>query len=87
LKIVAVEHRRSGTDSTIRSFARQYGLTFDILHDPQGKITELYDINRLPGDVHRRQGWRDQEEADERDQLNAPEARSLVDRLLAEQAD
>jgi len=26
-----------GTDAGIRAFAKQYGLTFEILHDPTGK--------------------------------------------------
>lgn len=34
LHIIAVSVDAPGTDSTIRSFAQHYGLTFEILHDP-----------------------------------------------------
>jgi cytochrome c biogenesis protein CcmG, thiol:disulfide interchange protein DsbE len=84
LKIVAVSIDDPGTDSTIRAFVKQYGLTFEVLHDPQGKISEAYDITGYPetfivgkdGVIRRKlmsaTNW------------NAPEARALVDRLLAE---
>jgi cytochrome c biogenesis protein CcmG, thiol:disulfide interchange protein DsbE len=84
LKIVAVSIDDPGTDSTIRAFVKQYGLTFEVLHDPQGKISEAYDITGYPetfilgkdGVIRRKlmsaTNW------------NAPESRALVDRLLAE---
>jgi cytochrome c biogenesis protein CcmG, thiol:disulfide interchange protein DsbE len=87
LKIVAVSIDDPGTDSTIRAFVKQYGLTFEVLHDPQGKISEAYDITGYPetfivgkdGVIRRKlmsaTNW------------NAPEARALVDRLLAERTD
>jgi peroxiredoxin len=84
LKILAVSIDDPGTDSTIRAFARQYGLTFEILHDPQGKISQLYDVTGYPetfilgkdGVIRRKlmsaTNW------------DSPDARALVDRLLAE---
>ena len=42
LKIVAVSIDDPGTDATIRAFVKQYGLTFEVLHDPQGRISDLY---------------------------------------------
>jgi cytochrome c biogenesis protein CcmG, thiol:disulfide interchange protein DsbE len=87
LKIVAVSIDDPGTDSTIRAFVKQYGLTFEVLHDPQGKISEAYDITGYPetfivgkdGVIRRKlmsaTNW------------NAPEARALVDRLLAERTE
>jgi cytochrome c biogenesis protein CcmG, thiol:disulfide interchange protein DsbE len=84
LKIVAVSIDDPGTDSTIRAFVKQYGLTFEVLHDPQARISEAYDITGYPetfilgkdGVIRRKlmsaTNW------------NAPEARALVDRLLAE---
>jgi cytochrome c biogenesis protein CcmG, thiol:disulfide interchange protein DsbE len=87
LKIVAVSIDDPGTDSTIRAFVKQYGLTFEVLHDPQGKISDAYDITGYPetfivgkdGVIRRKlmsaTNW------------NAPEARALVDRLLAERTD
>jgi cytochrome c biogenesis protein CcmG, thiol:disulfide interchange protein DsbE len=87
LKIVAVSIDDPGTDSTIRAFVKQYRLTFEVLHDPQGKISEAYDITGYPetfivgkdGVIRRKlmsaTNW------------NAPEARALVDRLLAERTE
>jgi cytochrome c biogenesis protein CcmG/thiol:disulfide interchange protein DsbE len=84
LKILAVSIDDPGTDSTIRAFAKQYGLTFEILHDPQGKISQLYDVTGYPetfilgkdGVIRRKlmsaTNW------------DSPDARALVDRLLAE---
>jgi cytochrome c biogenesis protein CcmG, thiol:disulfide interchange protein DsbE len=84
LKIVAVSIDDPGTDSTIRAFVKQYGLTFEVLHDPQAKISEAYDITGYPetfivgkdGVIRRKlmsaTNW------------NSPDARALVDRLLAE---
>ena len=86
LKILAVSIDDPGRDSTIRTFARQYGLTFEILHDPKGTISDLYDITGYPetfivgkdGVIRRKlmaaHDW------------NSPESRALVERLLAEPA-
>lgn len=50
LHIIAVSVDAPGTDSTIRAFARQYGLTFEILHDPTvGPFTA--DGDRTPGRI------------------------------------
>jgi cytochrome c biogenesis protein CcmG/thiol:disulfide interchange protein DsbE len=87
LKIVAVSIDDPGTDSTIRSFVRQYGLTFEILHDPQAKITELYDIGGYPETfIVGRDGVIRKKLMSATD-WNSPAARSLVDRLLAERTE
>jgi cytochrome c biogenesis protein CcmG/thiol:disulfide interchange protein DsbE len=50
LHIVAVSVDAPGMDSTINAFAKQYGLTFEILHDPTvGPFTS--DGSRLPGKI------------------------------------
>jgi peroxiredoxin len=87
LKIVAVSIDDPGTDSTIRSFVRQYGLTFEILHDPQGKITELYDVTGYPETFIVGKDGVIRKKLMSATNWNAPEARSLVDRLLAEQTE
>jgi cytochrome c biogenesis protein CcmG/thiol:disulfide interchange protein DsbE len=84
LKIVAVSIDDPGTDSTIRSFARQYGLTFEILHDPQGKVTELYDISGYPETFIVGKDGVIRKKLMSATDWNSPEARSLVDRLLTE---
>jgi cytochrome c biogenesis protein CcmG, thiol:disulfide interchange protein DsbE len=87
LKIVAVSIDDPGTDAAIRAFVKQYGLTFEVLHDPKGLITDLYDVMGYPetfivgkdGVIRTRRmsatDW------------NSPEARALMDRLLAEQTE
>jgi cytochrome c biogenesis protein CcmG/thiol:disulfide interchange protein DsbE len=84
LKIVAVSIDDPGTDSTIRSFARQYGLTFEILHDPQGKITDLYDISGYPETFIVGKDGVIRKKLMSATDWNSPEARSLVERLLTE---
>ena len=48
LKVVAISIDDPGTDSTIRTFARQHGLTFEILHDPTGAIEKDYQTTGVP---------------------------------------
>lgn len=48
LHILAVSVDSTGTDSTIRAFVHQYGLTFEILHDPSGRIQDVYQTTGVP---------------------------------------
>jgi peroxiredoxin len=48
LKVVAISIDDAGTDSTIRAFARDHALTFDILHDPSGAIEKDYQTTGVP---------------------------------------
>ena len=52
LHIVAVSVDAPGMDSTITAFAKRYGLTFEILHDPTVRPFAA-DGSRLPGDIER----------------------------------
>jgi len=84
LKIVAVSIDDPGTEAGIRAFAKQYGLTFEILHDPKGEITDLYDITGYPETfIIGRDGVIRKKLMSATD-WNSPEARALVDRLLTE---
>jgi len=47
LKIVAVSIDEGGPD-VVRQFARDYGLTFRILHDPSGHIQRVYQTTGVP---------------------------------------
>ena len=86
LKILAVSIDDPGTEATIRAFVKQYGLTFEVLHDPKGKISDLYDISGYPETfVVGRDGLIRKKLMSATD-WNSPEARALVDRLLAERA-
>jgi cytochrome c biogenesis protein CcmG/thiol:disulfide interchange protein DsbE len=48
LKVIAISIDDPGTDSTIRAFVRDHGLTFDILHDPTGAIEKDYQTTGVP---------------------------------------
>jgi cytochrome c biogenesis protein CcmG/thiol:disulfide interchange protein DsbE len=87
LKIVAVSIDDPGTEQTIRAFAKQYGLTFEILHDAKGAITEAYDITGYPETfIVGRDGVIRKKLMSATD-WNSPDARALVDRLLTERSE
>lgn len=48
LAVVAVSVDDPGSEAAIRQFAREYGLGFDILHDPEGGIQRLYQTTGVP---------------------------------------
>jgi peroxiredoxin len=87
LKILAVSIDDPGTDSTIRAFAKQYALTFEILHDPKGEITDLYDISGYPETFILGKDGVIRKKLMSATDWNSPDARALVDRLLAEPAE
>jgi peroxiredoxin len=84
LKIVAVSIDDPGTDAAIRSFAKQYGLTFDILHDPTRAITQAYDVSGYPETFIVGRDGVIRKKLMQATDWNTPDARALVDRLLTE---
>ena len=48
LKIIAVSIDQAQTESAIREFVKELGLTFEILHDPEGAITRDYQATGYP---------------------------------------
>jgi cytochrome c biogenesis protein CcmG/thiol:disulfide interchange protein DsbE len=48
LKVVAVSMDEPGFENQIRSFVKEFGLTFQILYDPSGKITNDYQTTGVP---------------------------------------
>lgn len=48
LHIVAVSIDVPGKGPAIRDFVKHYGLTFQVLHDPDGKIAETYQTTGVP---------------------------------------
>lgn len=48
LKIVAVEIDPSVTDDSIRAYAKNLGITFEILHDPTHEIEKAYQTTGYP---------------------------------------
>jgi peroxiredoxin len=82
--VLAVSIDDPGHAETIRSFVKQYNLTFEVLHDPQQKIVELYDISGYPETfVIGRDGVIRKKLLSATD-WNSPDHRALVERLLAE---
>jgi cytochrome c biogenesis protein CcmG, thiol:disulfide interchange protein DsbE len=87
LKILAVSIDDPGTDSTIRAFVKQYGLTFEVLHDPTAKISERYDILGYPETFIVGKDGIIRKKLMSATDWNSPEARALVERLLAERTE
>lgn len=87
LKIIAVSIDDPGMDSAIRAFAKQYGLTFEILHDPKGTITDMYDISGYPETFIVGKDGVIRKKLMQATDWNSPDARALVDRLLAERTE
>lgn len=48
LKVLAVSIDGKGDEGAIRSFVSEYGLTFAILHDPEGDIQRIYRTTGVP---------------------------------------
>jgi peroxiredoxin len=84
LKIVAVSIDDPGTDATIRAFVKQYGLTFEVLHDPTKRISDLYDVTGYPETFIVGKDGVIRKKLMSATDWNSPEARALVDRLLVE---
>ena len=85
-KVLAVSVDDPGRAETISAFVEQYKLTFEILHDPDKKIVEQYDILGYPETfIIGRDGVIRKKLLSATD-WNSPEHRALVERLLAEPA-
>lgn len=83
-KVLAVSIDDPGHAATIRAFVEQYNLTFEVLHDPDKKIVEQYDILGYPETfIVGRDGLIRKKLLSATD-WNSPEHRALVERLLAE---
>ena len=87
LNILAVSIDDPGTEATIRSFVKQYGLTFEVLHDPKGKISDLYDILGYPETFIVGKDGVIRKKLMSATDWNSPQARALVERLLTERTE
>jgi cytochrome c biogenesis protein CcmG, thiol:disulfide interchange protein DsbE len=47
-KIVAVSVDNAGDEQKVRDFAKAFGITFDVLHDPTGAIQQTYMTTGVP---------------------------------------
>ena len=48
LKVVAVSVDDPGTENLIRSWVRERGLTFEVVHEPSGRIRDAYQTTGVP---------------------------------------
>ena len=48
LAVVAVSIDEAGQEAAIRDFVREYGLTFEVLHDATGAIQRIYQTTGVP---------------------------------------
>ena len=48
LKVVAISMDDPGFETQIRAFVKEFGLTFQILYDPSGKIVNDYQTTGVP---------------------------------------
>jgi peroxiredoxin len=48
LRIVAVSIDDPGQEQRIRDFVKQYGLTFEVLHDASSRIKDIYQTTGVP---------------------------------------
>ena len=86
LKIVAVSIDERGQSEAIREFAKEYNLTFDVLHDRTADIRSDYQTGGIPetfvigrdGVIRKR--WIGPAD------WNSPANRALIEQLLAEKA-
>ncbi len=89
LKVVAISVDDPGTDAQIREFAKQYKLTFEVLHDvggQEGKVSRDYQTTGYPETVIiGRDGVIRRKFLGATD-WNSPSNRGLIERLLAEKA-
>jgi peroxiredoxin len=87
LKVVAISVDDPGSDAQIREFAKQYKLTFQILHDPggqEGRVSRDYQTTGYPETVIiGRDGLIRRKFLGATD-WNSPSSRALIERLLAE---
>lgn len=90
LKIIAVSVDEPGSEPQIRSFVKEYGLTFEVLHDPggqEGKVSRAYQTTGYPETVIIGRDGIIRKKLLGAHDWNSAENRALIDRLLAEKAD
>ncbi|MDQ2932026.1 MAG: TlpA family protein disulfide reductase [Gemmatimonadota bacterium] len=84
LKVVAISMDDPGFEQKIRDFVKEFGLTFQILYDPSGRIVNDYQTTGVPETfVIARDGVIRKKVIGASD-WNSPSNRALVAQLLAE---
>jgi cytochrome c biogenesis protein CcmG/thiol:disulfide interchange protein DsbE len=84
LRIVAVSVDDRGMEDAIREFAKDYGLTFEILHDATGAIKTRYHTTGLPESAVIDRDGTIRKRVAGADDWNSAANRALIERLLRE---
>lgn len=84
LKIVAVSIDGVGMEQGVRDFAKQFGLTFDILHDPGGEIQDAYQMTGVPESFLIGRDGVIRKKISGAIDWNSDDNRRLIERVLAE---
>ena len=90
LKVVAISVDDPGTDSLVRSFVKEYKLSFEVLHDTggqEGKVSRDYQTTGYPETVIIGRDGVIRKKFLGATDWNSASNRALIERLLAEQAD
>ena len=90
LKIIGVSVDDPHTEPQIRDFVKQYGLTFQILHDTTGQdgvVSQAYQTTGYPETIIIGRDGLIRKKLIGASDWNSPLNRGLVERLLAEKAD
>lgn len=82
VRIVAVSIDDAVSEDSIRAYARNLGLTFDILHDPTHAIEDAYQTTGYPESFVIDRGGTIRRKWISAADWNAPESRALFDELL-----
>ena len=89
LKVIAISADDPGTDAQIRDFVKQYGLTFEVLHDTggqEGKVSRDYQTSGYPETVIIGRDGIIRKKLLGAHNWNSAENRALIERLLAEKS-
>ena len=84
LRVVAVSIDDPGTDSAIRAFVHDMGMTFDVLHDPAGQIEREYQVTGYPETVIVGKDGVIRKKVAQATNWDSEGNRRLIERLLAE---
>lgn len=86
LKVVAVSIDDAGSEENIRQFVQYKGLTFDVLHDPEGDIQDIYQTTGVPETLIIARDGTIRKKMTGAVNWNSPTNRALIEQLLAERA-
>lgn len=87
LRVLAVSVDDSASVQLVRDFVREYGLTFQILYDPAGRIAQTYQTTGIPETIVIGRDGLIRKKLIGASDWNSAANRALIGGLLAEKAD